>query len=97
MASPPPSFNPLPAPRVWFRPRQVLDEQIDQEKLVLQFRKGLTDHLEEVGLGKSGLAAVFEEMDTTGRGELTIKELSNVLFKLNYHASKVRTTKQKRL
>lgn len=74
--------------------RQVLDEQIDQEKLVRQFRKGLTSHLEELGLGKSGLAAVFEEMDTTGRGELTIKELSNVLFKLNYHGSKV-TDKKK--
>lgn len=67
----------------------MLDEQIDQEKLVAQFRERLVSRLDEIGMGKSGLTAAFEEMDVTNRGELTIKELSNVLFKLNFHTSKV--------
>eukprot|EP00904_Undaria_pinnatifida_P009614 jgi/Undpi1/5783/HiC_scaffold_2.g01057.m1 len=66
----------------------VLDEQIDQEKLLVQFRERLKGRLDELGLGKSGLEAAFEEVDVTGRGELTIKELSQVLFRLNFHASK---------
>lgn len=67
----------------------MLDEQIDQEKLVVQFRERLISRLDEIGLGKSGLAALFEEMDIRRKGELTITELSNMLFKLNFHASKV--------
>lgn len=69
----------------------MLDEQIDQEKLLVQFRERLMGRLDELGLGKSGLEAAFEEVDVTGRGELTIRELSQVLFRLNFHASKVRT------
>lgn len=53
------------------------------------FRERLTSRLDELGLGKSGLASIFEEMDVSGRGELTVKELSAVLFKLNFHVSKV--------
>lgn len=67
----------------------MVDEQIDEEKLVAQFRERLTSRLEELGLGQSGLASVFEEVDVAGRGELTIKELSHVMFTLNFHASKV--------
>lgn len=68
---------------------QVLDEQIDSEKLVTQFRERLKTRLEELGLGKSGFAQLFEEMDVSGRGELTTSDLSMVLFKLNFHVSKV--------
>lgn len=59
----------------------------------MQFRERLKGRLDELGLGKSGLEAAFEEVDVTGRGELTIKELSQVLFRLNFHASKVRGVK----
>lgn len=68
---------------------KVIDEQIDEAKLVAQFRERLTSRLEELGLGQSGLASAFEEVDVTGKGELTIKELSHVLLTLNFHASKV--------
>lgn len=67
----------------------MIDEQIDEEKLVVQFRERLTSRLEELGLGQSGLASAFEEVDVAGRGELTIKQLSHVLFTLNFHASEV--------
>lgn len=71
---------------------QVIDEQIDLEKLVIRFREHLINELEEQGVGKSGLASVFEEMDVSGRGELNVKELNDVFFKLNFHVSKVRDT-----
>ncbi|CAM9655265.1 unnamed protein product, partial [Ectocarpus sp. 6 AP-2014] len=67
---------------------KVIDEQIDEEKLVVQFRERLTNRLEELGLGQSGLASAFEEVDVAGHGELTIKELRDVLFALNFHAPK---------
>ncbi|CAM9555672.1 unnamed protein product [Scytosiphon promiscuus] len=67
---------------------KVVDQQIDEEKLVSQFRERLTGRLEELGLGQRGLASAFEEVDVAGRGELTIKELSHVMFTLNFHASK---------
>lgn len=68
---------------------KVIDEQIDEEKLVLQFRERLTNRLEELGLGQSGLASAFEEVNVAGHGELTIKELRDVLFALNFHAPEV--------
>ena len=68
---------------------QVIDEQIDEDKLVVQFRERLTSRLGELGLGQSGLASAFEEVDLAGKGELTYEELSHVLFTLNFHASKV--------
>lgn len=68
---------------------KVIDEQIDEEKLVVQFRERLTNRLEELGLGQIGLASAFEEVDVAGHGELTIKELRDVLFALNFHAPKV--------
>lgn len=55
---------------------------------MIGFRKRLTSRLEELGMGKSGLSSVFEEMDVTGRGELNVKDLCTVLFKLNFHVSK---------
>lgn len=67
----------------------MIDEQIDEAKLVVQFRERLTSRLQELDLGQSGLAAAFEEVDVAGKGELTVKELSHVLFTLNFHASKV--------
>ncbi|CAM9475845.1 unnamed protein product, partial [Ectocarpus fasciculatus] len=68
--------------------KKVIDEQIDEEKLVVQFRERLTNRLEELGLRQSGLASAFEEVDVAGHGELTIKELRDVLFALNFHAPK---------
>ncbi|CAB1097445.1 unnamed protein product [Ectocarpus sp. CCAP 1310/34] len=68
---------------------KVIDEKIDEEKLVVQFRERLTNRLEEIGLGQSGSASAFEEVDVTGHGELTIKELRDVLFALNFHSPKV--------
>ncbi|CAM9333729.1 unnamed protein product, partial [Ectocarpus sp. 12 AP-2014] len=68
--------------------KKVIDEQIDEEKLVVQFRERLTNRLEELGLGQSGLASAFEEVDVAGHGVLTIKELRDVLFALNFHAPK---------
>lgn len=62
---------------------------MDEEKLVLQFRERLTSRLGELGLGQSGLASAFEEVDVAGKGDLTYKELSHVLFTLNFHVSKV--------
>lgn len=87
----PPSL-PNPTPWAGCLPRQVVDEQIDQEKLVAQFRERLTSRLDELGLGKAGLAEVFEEIDVTRKGELTMAELSSVLFKLNFHTTKVTIT-----
>lgn len=57
---------------------------------MVAFRERLTSRLDELGLGKSGLASVFEEMDVSGRGELNVKELSTVFIKLNFHVSKAR-------
>lgn len=67
----------------------MLDEQLDKEKLVVQFRERLLKRLDELGVGKSGLAHLFDEIDTTGRGTFTLKDLRAVLFKLNFHVSKV--------
>lgn len=64
---------------------------MDEAKLVAQFRERLTSRLEELGVGQSGLASAFEEADVAGEGELTVKQLSHVLFTLNFHASKART------
>lgn len=70
----------------------MLDEQLDNEKVVVQFRERLHKRLDELGVGKSGLAHLFDEMDVSGKGALSFKDLRTVLFTLNFHVSEVRHT-----
>lgn len=70
----------------------MLDEQLDNEKVVVQFRERLHKRLDELGVGKNGLAHLFDEMDVSDKGALSFKDLRAVLFTLNFHVSQVQTT-----